>query len=111
MGPVMFWLALRPGLKRFREELEGEGVEALAYMDDVSRPYGGHGQHAKSLCLPPARARRRWQWGQVSTAKMVAPPSKRNAPTAEEMSLLESVDVHVVGEGRVFPDRRTNTCC
>ena len=29
-------LALRPGLKRFREDLEGEGVEAFAYMDDVS---------------------------------------------------------------------------
>ena len=36
MGPAMFRLALRPGLKRFREESEGEGVEAFAYMDDVS---------------------------------------------------------------------------
>ena len=36
MGPAVFCLALRPGLKRFREEFEGEGVEAFAYMDDVS---------------------------------------------------------------------------
>ena len=36
MGPAMFCLALRPGLKRFREEFEGEGAEAFAYMDDVS---------------------------------------------------------------------------
>ena len=36
MGPAMFCLALRPGVKRFREEFEGEGVEAFAYMDDVS---------------------------------------------------------------------------
>ncbi|CAN0567638.1 unnamed protein product, partial [Laminaria digitata] len=36
MGPAMFCLALRPGLKRFRQEFEGEGVEAFAYMDDVS---------------------------------------------------------------------------
>ena len=36
MGPATFCLALRPGLKRFREEFEGEGVEAFAYMDDVS---------------------------------------------------------------------------
>ncbi|CAN0546862.1 unnamed protein product, partial [Laminaria digitata] len=36
MGPAMFCLVLRPGLKRFRQEFEGEGVEAFAYMDDVS---------------------------------------------------------------------------
>ena len=36
MEPAMFWLALRPGLKRFREEFKREGVEAFAYMDDVS---------------------------------------------------------------------------
>ena len=36
MGPAIFCLALRPGLKCFREEFEGEGVEAFAYMDDVS---------------------------------------------------------------------------
>ena len=40
MGPAMYCLALRPGLKRFREELEGEGVQAFAYMDDISRRYG-----------------------------------------------------------------------
>ncbi|CAN0490452.1 unnamed protein product, partial [Laminaria digitata] len=36
MGPAMFCLVLRPGLKRFRQEFKGEGVEAFAYMDDVS---------------------------------------------------------------------------
>ena len=36
MGPAMFCLSLRPELKRFREEFEREGVEAFAYMDDVS---------------------------------------------------------------------------
>ncbi|CAN0496882.1 unnamed protein product, partial [Laminaria digitata] len=36
IGPAMFCLELRPGLKRFRQELEGEGVEAFAYMDNVS---------------------------------------------------------------------------
>ena len=35
MGPAMFCLALRPGLKRFRQEFETEEVEAFAYMDDV----------------------------------------------------------------------------
>ena len=34
MRPAMFCLALRPGLKRLREEFK-RGVEAFAYMDDV----------------------------------------------------------------------------
>ncbi|CAN0329739.1 unnamed protein product, partial [Laminaria digitata] len=36
MGPAMFSLALRPGLKRFRQEFGGEGEESFAYLDDVS---------------------------------------------------------------------------
>ena len=31
-----FFLALRPGPKRFREKFEGEELKAFAYMDDVS---------------------------------------------------------------------------
>ena len=34
--PAMFCLALRPALMRFREELEEEGAEVFAYMNDVS---------------------------------------------------------------------------
>ena len=36
MGPAVFCLALRPGLKRFKEEFEGERMEAFAYIDDIS---------------------------------------------------------------------------
>ena len=36
MEPAMFFFALRPGLRRFREEFEREGVEAFVYLDDVS---------------------------------------------------------------------------
>ena len=36
MGPAMFCLALRPGLKRFMEEFEREGVRTFAYIDEVS---------------------------------------------------------------------------
>lgn len=32
MGPAMFCLALRPGLKRLRTEFGGEGAETFAYM-------------------------------------------------------------------------------
>ncbi|CAN0095586.1 unnamed protein product, partial [Laminaria digitata] len=41
IGPATFCLALRLGLKRFRQEFEGEGVEAFAYMDDVSLDFVG----------------------------------------------------------------------
>ena len=34
MGPAMFYLALRPGLDRCRDEFEGEEVEAVVYMDE-----------------------------------------------------------------------------
>lgn len=34
MWPVMFFLALWSGMKHFREELDGERVEAFACMDD-----------------------------------------------------------------------------
>ena len=36
MGSEMFCLALRPGLKRFKEEFERERMEAFAYIDDIS---------------------------------------------------------------------------
>lgn len=32
MGPAMCCLSLRPGLKRFRAELEGEGDRTFAYV-------------------------------------------------------------------------------
>ena len=79
MGPATFCLALRPGLKRFREEFEGEGVEAFAYMDDVS--LGLMGVTANTvrvfLCLPPARARRLLIV--VDTAKTMALPPPGHA--------------------------------
>ena len=52
MGPAMFWLALRPGLKRFREEFEGEGVESFAYLDDISLGLIGVTANAVRAFLP-----------------------------------------------------------
>ena len=59
MEPAMFCLALRPGLKRFQEEFEGEGIEAFAYMGDVSLGLVGATANTVRvfLCLPPARVR------------------------------------------------------
>lgn len=36
MGPVMFFISLRLGLKRFSADFEGKGVEAFVYTDDIT---------------------------------------------------------------------------
>ncbi|CAN0515098.1 unnamed protein product, partial [Laminaria digitata] len=100
MGPAMFCLAVRPGLKRFRQEFEGEGVESFAYMDDVS--LGLMGISTNTVRAFAFLRRELDDIGIVVTpAKTVALPPKGHAPTAEKTSLLESVDVRVSDEGRV----------
>ncbi|CAM9612988.1 unnamed protein product, partial [Laminaria digitata] len=100
MGPALFCLALRPGLKRFRQEFEGEGVEAFAYMNDVS--LGLMGITANTVRAFAFVRRELDGIGiVVSPAKTVAPPPKGHVPTAEKISLLESVDVRIADEGRV----------
>ncbi|CAN0521080.1 unnamed protein product, partial [Laminaria digitata] len=100
MGPAMFCLALRSGLKRFRQEFEGEGVEVFAYMDDVS--LGFMGITANTVRAFAFLRRELDDIGiVVSPAKIVALPPKGHAPTAEKISLLESVDVRIADEGRV----------
>ena len=99
VGPAMFCLALRPGLKRFREELEIEGVEAFAYMDDVS--LGLTRITAETVRAFAFLQRELKEIGiVVNPAKTVVLPPKGYAPTADEISLLESVDVRIAGEGR-----------
>ncbi|CAN0560929.1 unnamed protein product [Laminaria digitata] len=100
MGPAMFCLALRPGLKRFRLEFEGEGVEAFAYMDDVS--LGLMGITANTGRAFAFLRRELDDIGiVVSPAKTVALSPKGHTPTAEKISLLQSVDVRISDEGRV----------
>ena len=36
MGPALFCMPLLPVLKRTRAEFEPKGVEAFAYLDDIS---------------------------------------------------------------------------
>ena len=111
MGPEMFCLVLRPGLNRFREEFEGEGAEAFSYLDDVS--LGLMGVTANRV---RAFAFLRRDLVDISivvnTAKTVALPPKGHAPTTEEISPVERVDVRIVGEGGVTVSRsvRMNTC-
>ena len=97
MGPAMFCLALRPGLKRFREEFEGGEMEAFTYMDGV--PLGLRRVTANTVRPFPFLRREVEDIGiAVNPANTVALPPKGHAPTAEEIPLLESVDVRIAGE-------------
>ena len=98
MEPAMFCLALRLELKRFREEFEREGVEAFAYMDDVSL---GLMRITADTVRAFAFLRRELEdiGIVVNPTKTIALPPKRCAPTVEEISLLESVGVRIAGEG------------
>ena len=98
MGPATFCLGLRPGLKRFREEFEREGVEAFAYMGDVSL---GLTRITADTVRAFAYLRRELEdiGIAVNPAKTIAQQPKGHAPTAEEISLLESVDVRIANEG------------
>ena len=98
MGPAMFVLALRPGLKLFREEFEREGVEA--YMNDVSLGLMGI---TASTIRAYSFLRRELEdvFIVVKTSKTLALSPKGHALTAEEISLLESVYVRIADEGDV----------
>ena len=65
MDPAMFYLALRLDLKRFIEQFEGEGVEAFAYMDNVSLGLMGVTANTVSLSFPSARSGRHRYLGQT----------------------------------------------
>ena len=84
MGPTLFCLALRPGLNRFRDEFEREGVEAFAYMDDFSLDLPGI--MANAIRAFAFLRRELEDIGiVVNTSKTVALPPKGHAPTAEEI--------------------------
>ena len=68
MGPALFYLPLRPALTRVREEHESQGVEAYAFLDDITiaadkisplhreRELTARGVHlnpGKTVALPP----------------------------------------------------------
>ena len=98
--PAMFSLALRRRPKSFREEFEGEAVEARAYMDDISLGFKG----VKANTVRVIAFLRRQLDGidiVVNHAKTVALQPKEHAPTTEVMSLLERVDIIVADEAGV----------
>ena len=88
-APSTFCLALRARLKHFREDLEGERVQASAYMGDIY--LGPLGAKANTVRDTSSPRRELDDIGNVvNPTKIVALPPKRHAPTAEEVSLLEA---------------------
>ena len=75
-------------------------MEAFAYIDDV--PLGLMGVTANTV-RSFAFLRRMLEANGivVNIAKMVSLPPKGHAPTAKEISRLESVDVRIVDEGEI----------
>ena len=88
----MVCLALRPGLKRSRQEFERQGAGSFAYMGDAS--LGLTGITANTIRAFAFLRRELDDIGiMVNAAKTVALPPKGHSPTVEKISLLESIEV------------------
>lgn len=86
---------LRPGLRRFREEIEQEGVEDFPYMNDIN--LGVMGVTAITIRSSAFLRRRLHDIGiAVNPVKTMATQPKGHVPTAEEVSLFKSSDVGIV---------------
>ena len=92
---------LRPGLKRFRKRVRGRRGEAFAYMDGVSLGLIGVTASAVRAFAFLWRELDDINAVVVNPDKNAGLPPNEHAPTAEEISLLESVDVGIAGEAGV----------
>ncbi|CAN0379356.1 unnamed protein product, partial [Laminaria digitata] len=100
MGPAILipCISLRPGLKLFREEIEGDGVEPFAlHGRRHAWPHGGYGKHHKRA-IPSLRRELDGVSIVANPATTVALSPQGHVPTAEEISLLASVDVRIPKE-------------
>ena len=91
MGQAVFCSLLRRGLERFRVEFVREGVEALAYMNDITR-----GLMAVTANTVSALLVLQFELDGIGivvnftkTVAVALPPTGHVSTTEEEMSLLE----------------------
>ena len=100
MGPALFCMPLLPMLKRTRAEFEPRGVEAFAYLDDIS--IGMMEIIPDTVEVVPFLQR---ELSNISIAihpsKMVALPPKGDVPTPEQIALLEGIGVSIAECGGV----------
>ena len=99
-GAVNALSGVATGAEAFRRGARGKGIEAFAYMDGVSLCLVGVTINAVRIF---AFLRRELDaiGIVVNPAKTVAIPPTGHAPSAEEISLLGSVDVRIADKGGV----------
>lgn len=100
MGPALFCLPLRPVLMKVREEYEQQGVEAFAYLDDISVALQEITPSTVEVvtCIERELLERGVK---LNPGKTVALAPKGHVPTQEEISLLASVGVRIEDEGGI----------
>ena len=87
MGPVLFCLPLGPVLTRVREEYESQGIEAYAYLDNIT--IAAHEISPGTVGVVPFHERELTARGiHLNPGKMVALSPKGHVPAPEEISLL-----------------------
>ena len=100
MGPALFCMRLLPVLKRTPEEFEQRGVEAFAYLDDIS--IGMMEITPDRVEVVPFFQRELANIGiAINPRNTVDLPAKRHVPTPEEVSLLEGINVRIAERGGV----------
>ena len=100
MGPALFCMPLLPVLKRTREEFEPRGVEAFAYLDDIS--IGMMEITPDTVEVVPFLQRELSNIGiAINPSKTVALPPKGHVPTPEQIALLEGIGVSIAERGGV----------
>ncbi|CAN0328772.1 unnamed protein product, partial [Scytosiphon promiscuus] len=100
MGPALFCMPLLPVLKRVREEFEPRGVEAFAYLDDIS--IGMSEITPNTVRVVPFLQHELCEIGiAINPSKTVALPPKGHVPTSEEIALLGGIGVRIAEGGGV----------
>ena len=100
MGPALFCMPPLPVLKRTREEFEKRGVEAFAYLEDIS--VGMMEITPDTVEVVHFLKRELANIGiAINPRKTVALPPKGRVPTPEEISFLQGIDVRIAGRGGV----------
>ena len=94
MGAALFCMPLLPVLKRIREEFEPRGVEAFAYLDDIS--IGMSEITPDTVRVVPFLQHELCKIGiTMNPSKTVALPPKGHVPTPEEIALLGGIGVRI----------------
>ena len=100
MGSMLFCMSLLPVLKRTRAEFETRGVEAFAYLDDIS--IGMMEFTPDPVEVVPFPQRELSNIGiAINPGKTVAMPPKGHVPTPEQIALLEGTGASIAERGGV----------